>query len=202
MVMPSATVVLASASEVRRRLLEDAGVAIRVVPAHIDEAALRDGLIAEAAPHFAIAETLAELKAQQVARRAAGEIVIGADQILVCEDEVFEKPADVAGVGDHLRRLRGRPHRLLSAVCAVRDGDVLWHHNDAATLHMRQVSDAFIDAYVAAAGERACTSVGAYQLEGLGSQLFDRIEGDYFTILGLPLLPLLDFLRNNGILPR
>lgn len=202
MVMPSATVVLASASEVRRRLLEDAGVSIRVVPAHVDEAALRDGLIAEAAPHFAISETLAELKAQQVARRTPGEIVIGADQILVCEDAVFEKPEDAAGVGEHLRRLRGRPHRLLSAVCAVRDGDVLWHHNDAATLHMRDLSDAFIDAYVAAVGERARSSVGAYQLESVGSQLFSRIEGDYFTILGLPLLPLLDFLRNNGILIR
>ena len=135
-------------------------------------------------------------------RRYPGILVIGADQMLDCNGVWFDKPGDLDHAAAHLAALRGKEHSLLSAVCVVRDGVRLWHYNDIARLTMRSLTDAFIADYLADVGEDALSSVGAYQLEGRGIQLFARIDGDFFSILGLPLLPLLDFLRNNGVIPE
>ncbi len=193
-------VILASASPSRAHLLAAAGVPHRVVPANIDEAEVKRSLTSEGTPPTAIAETLAELKAQQVSRRYPEALVIGADQVLDRGGQLFDKPADLDHARAHLIALRGRRHTLMTSVCVVRDAAVVWHYNDQAHLDMRQLSDAFIEWYIERMGERICESVGAYKLEGLGAQLFSNIEGDFFTILGLPLLPLLDFLRNHGVI--
>lgn len=192
-------VVLASASPSRRWLLENAGLGFASEAAQIDEREVKAALAAEGADVDQVAETLAELKAQRIARHHPGSLIIGADQMLECNGVWFDKPADLDHAAAHLRALGGRTHELISAVCVVRDGARLWHYTDRARLTMRPLGDEFIAAYLAALGEAALTSVGAYQLEGLGAQLFSRVEGDYFTILGLPLLPLLDFLRNHGV---
>ena len=196
-------VVLASGSSVRTRLLTAAGVPHDIVPADIDEAEVRDRLLAENASHASIAEVLAELKAQRVAmdivRERSEAIVLGADQVLSCEGELFEKPVGLEGVREHLNRLMGKDHTLHTAVCAVRGGKAIWHHNSAARLRMRTLSAAFIDHYVETVGEAACRSVGAYEMEGMGPHLFSRIDGDFFDILGLPLLPVLEFLRKEKL---
>jgi len=194
-------VVLASASRARATLLRGAGVPILVDAAAIDEGEVKASLRAAKAAPSAIAETLAELKAQRIARRHAGSLVIGADQVLECDGILFDKPIDPTAARDQLLALRGRRHRLISAVVLVRDGQRLWHHADRADLRMRDFSESFLDRYLSAAGDAALSSVGAYQLEGVGAQLFAGVDGDYFTILGLPLLPLLDILRENGVLP-
>ncbi len=194
----SPALVLASASTSRRALLRNAGLLFETEAARIDEEEIKTALRAEGADSVQAAETLAELKAQRVSARHGGRLVIGADQILECDGCWFDKPSDRAQAASDLRALRSRTHALVSSACVVRDGQRLWHHSDHARLSMRPLSDAFIETYLAALGDAALTSVGAYQLEGLGAQLFSRVEGDFFTILGLPLLPLLDFLRNHG----
>ena len=194
--------VLASASAVRTRLLTNAGVPHLVDPAHVDEVSVRDTLLAEGADHSAIAETLGELKAQRISQKWPGEIVLGADQVLSCNGVLFEKPADLDRVRAHLKALMGKSHILHTSASVVRDGTVLWHQNASSTLHMRTLSDKFIDAYVETVGDAAFASVGAYELEGLGPQLFSRIDGDFFVILGLPMLPLMEFLRNNGVVKQ
>jgi len=196
------TIVLASASAVRTRLLRSAGVPHIVAPAHVDEAATRDGMLAENVDHAAIAAVLAEQKARKISPNHAGLTVLGADQVLSCEGVLFEKPADLEGVRAHLNALMGKEHTLYTGVCAVRDGEVIWRANTAAVMQMRRLSADFIDHYVAEVGEAACQSVGAYLLEGLGIQLFSRIDGDFFTILGLPMVPLLEFLRDNDVIER
>lgn len=194
--------ILASGSVSRRSLLENAGVAFEVEAAQVDEDEIKLALRAEGASAAQTAETLAELKAQRVSRRYPGVLVIGADQMLDCNAVWFDKPEDLDHAAGHLNALRGKDHQLLSAVCVMRDGVRLWHHNEVATLTMRNLSDAFIAEYLAAVGEDVLTSVGAYQLEGRGIQLFAQIKGDYFSILGLPLLPLLDFLRGHGVISK
>lgn len=193
--------ILASASKSRAQLLLAAGVPHRVIPANVDEGEVKRSLTGEGAPSFAIAETLAELKAQQISRRQREALVIGADQVLDCGGQLFDKPPDLDHARAHLMALRGRRHTLLTSVCVVRDGTVIWHHNEQAHLEMRDLSDTFIEWYIGQTSEQICDSVGAYKLEGLGAQLFARVDGDFFTILGLPLLPLLDVLRNHGVVP-
>ena len=195
-------VVLASASPSRRALLRNAGLQVACEAARIDEDEVKASLKAEGAAPERVAETLAELKAQRVSRRHAGALVIGADQMLDCNGIWFDKPTDLTHAAAHLRALSGREHRLISALCVVQDGTRLWHHIEDARLVVRPLSESSIADYLDAVGEAALTSVGAYQLEGPGAQLFSRIEGDYFTILGLPLLPLLDFLRHHKVVAR
>lgn len=192
--------VLASASAARRSLLEAAGVPFEVEKAAIDEDAVKMGFKAEQAPVEDVAVALAEIKARRVARRLADRLVIGADQMLACEGMWFDKPADLDHARAHLQALRGKTHELISAVVVVHQDNRLWHHVERARLTMRPVSDSFIDRYLEVMGDKALASVGAYQLEGIGAQLFDKVEGDYFTVLGLPLLPLLDYLRVRKVL--
>ncbi|MBS28199.1 MAG: hypothetical protein CL566_04635 [Alphaproteobacteria bacterium] len=194
-----ATLVLASGSSVRTRLLTAAGVPHQVEPANIDEGEVRDRLLAEDASHDVIAEVLAELKAQKVSERHPDAIVLGADQILSCNGDLFEKPAGLEGVRAHLNALSGKSHTLHTSVCAISAGDVIWHHNSGPKLRMRTFSDGFIDRYVEAAGLAVCETVGGYQMEGLGVHLFEEIEGDFYDILGLPMLPLLAFLRQQSM---
>ena len=195
----AASVVLASASAVRARLLAAAGIAFEQYPASVDEAEVKDALKGEGASALEAAETLAELKAQHVSRQNPGALVIGADQILECGGVWFDKPGDRAGAAVSLKALADRDHALLAGVCVVRDGMVLWHHGESASLRLRALDEDAIERYLDAAGPAALDSVGAYQLEGLGANLFERIDGDYFTILGLPLLPLLGFLRGHKV---
>lgn len=190
--------VLASASSARRRLLADVGVPVIIDPADVDEGAVKLELLGRGAGPGAVAMALAELKALTVAARHPGALVIGCDQVLAAGDRLFDKPADMAAARAHLLALRGRPHMLISAVAVACDGVILWRHDEAAHLSMRDFSDAFLDAYLAVAGPAVLGSVGAYALEGTGAQLFERIAGDHFTIQGLPLLALLDFLRGAG----
>lgn len=147
-----------------------------------------------------VAESLARFKAEEVSRRHLGALVIGSDQMLVCGDLWFDKPESRAGARAQLLALRGRTHELIAAVTVVQDGVDLWHHTARASLTMRSFSQDFLDRYLDCVGAKAFQSVGAYQIEGLGVQLFETIEGDAFTIMGMPLLPLLAFLRNRGAL--
>ncbi|MGE5517604.1 MAG: Maf family protein [Bacteroidota bacterium] len=191
-------IVLASGSATRRALLESAGVSFVVDTSPVDEQAVKDAMRVETDNPARVAEVLAELKATRVSARHSGAIVLGADQMLECERVWFDKPADRAAARAQLLALRDKTHRLVSSVVAVRDGQRLWQHSEAAKLTMRRFSDAFLDAYLDQAGDAVLSSVGAYQLEGLGAQLFMAVDGDHFTILGLPLLAVLDFLRENG----
>ncbi len=200
--MTAPTLVLASTSRARMRLLQAAGVPVTAQAPGLDEAELKRSLRAAGAQPAQAAETLAEMKAERVSRRRPGEIVLGADQLLVCDGTWFDKPAGLDEAAAQLRALRGRCHELVTSVVAVRDGARLWHATDRARLTMRPFSDEFLRAYLDRAGAAVLDSVGGYQLEGLGAQLFTRIEGDHFTIQGLPLLPVLDFLRAQGVVPE
>lgn len=195
-------VVLASGSAARRQMLSAAGLAFSVEVADVDEAAMRAALAAEhgddIVPPEDVAGILAAAKAEAVSLRNPGALVIGADQVLAFRGQVFAKPADVAAAREQLATLRGASHQLLSAVTIARDGESIFATVDTAELAMREFSDAFLDAYLAAAGADVLVSVGAYQIEGLGLQLFERIDGDFYTILGMPLLPLLAELRRRG----
>jgi len=191
--------ILASRSDARARMLREVGLAVEVVPAAVDEAAVKVGLRAEAAPARDVADMLAELKAQRVAGRRPDRLVLGADQVLVLDDRILDKPADRAEARAQLQALRGQRHELLSAAVICEAGAPVWRHVGRARLTMRPFSDAFLDAYLESEGELVLASVGAYRIEGRGAQLFSRVEGDHFTIMGLPLLELLGFLRTRGI---
>jgi septum formation protein len=188
--------VLASKSDIRGKILAAAGLRFGIRPAQIDERAMeaKAGVVDAAAA----ARLLARAKADSVAATQAGHLVLGCDQTLARGTERFTKPANRAEASQQLRALRGRTHALHSALALVRDGTVLFEMVDTARLTMRDFSDRFLDDYLDMAGDAALSSVGGYQLEGIGIHLFERVEGDYFTILGLPLLPLLAYLRKNG----
>lgn len=197
---PSPRVVLASASAARRALLDAAGLRFEARPAAVDEAAIKEAARAEGIAPADAAIMLAEAKAERIARRDPDALVIGCDQLLVCEGRWFDKPADVAAARAQLLALRGRRHELVTAVVCHRHGGRIWQHVAVPRLVMREFSDAFLDAYLAAEGERVTASVGAYRLEGPGVQLFASVQGEHAAILGLPLLPLLGFLRQHGVL--
>jgi septum formation protein len=196
----SDSLVLASRSAARRTLLQAAGIPIELCPADIDERGV------EAQAHLqdpaAVATVLAREKAAFVAKLHPGRLVLGADQTLALGAERFSKPADRVAARDQIKALAGRTHELHAALAFVQDDAVLFAHVETARLTMRSFTDEFLDRYLDAVGDAALTSVGGYQLEGLGVQLFERIEGDYFTILGLPLLRALDFLRRHGCLAQ
>jgi septum formation protein len=193
--------ILASASASRRRVLEAAGLEFEVDPPRLDEEAAKASLRAEGLPPRAQADALAELKALSISRRRPG-FVLGADQMLSLDGEAFDKAADRAEARAQLQRLSGRTHELMSALVIARDGAPIWRHVETPRLAMRDFSDVFIDAYLDRIGEGALASVGCYQLEGLGAQLFSRVDGDFFAVLGMPLLPLLAFLREHGLAPK
>jgi septum formation protein len=193
-------IILASASKSRANLLRAAGVAFDIVPAHADEGAVKHAMKAKGASVADCAEALAEVKAKHVSAGHPAALIIGADQMLECDGAWFDKPADMNGARGHLQKLRGKTHVLPTAVCVVQNGTRLWHHVAFPRLTMRDFSDAFMEDYLKAAGPAVTSSVGAYQLEGPGAQLFSRIEGDFFTILGLQLLELLTFLREQKAL--
>jgi septum formation protein len=195
--------ILASASPARARLLAAAGLAFEQRPATVDEEAVRAALQAEQIRPLEAATVLAELKAQRVAQEVPPDaIVLGADQILACAGRWFAKPADLGAAQAQLEALAGRAHELATAVVGFRGGVRIWHSAAQARLWLRPCSAAFLDQYLAAVGAQALTSVGAYQLEGPGAQLFARVEGDHFAIQGLPLLEVLEFLREQGLLAR
>lgn len=194
-------VILASKSAARRAVLTGAGVAFEPLVAGVDEDAVKASLLAEGATPREIAEALAELKAIRVSRGRI-ELVVGADQTLEFEGRLYDKAESLEEARSRLQALRGRPHQLHSAVVVAKEGTPIWREVVTATLTMRDFSDAFLDDYLWREGEQALGSVGCYRLEDLGAQLFSKIEGDYFAILGLPLLGLLELLRNHGVLER
>jgi septum formation protein len=188
--------VLASKSEIRHAILRDAGVPVEIVPADIDERAVEQR--ADVRHAGEIAALLAREKARAIAAGRSGRLVLGADQTLAVGERRFSKPVDRAAAREQLKVLRGRTHELHTAVALSRDGTMLFEHREVARLTMRAFSDDFLDAYLDAVGQAVTASVGGYQLEKAGIQLFERIEGDHFVILGLPLLSLLQYFRREG----
>ncbi|MDF2368758.1 Maf family protein [Sneathiella sp.] len=197
--MTETELVLASQSLSRARILERAGLEFHILPANVDEDEVKHAMRGAGAPASDTAVALAELKASRVSRQIPEGFVIGADQILDCNNIWFDKPVDMDHARAHLLSLRGKTHRLANAVCVAKGGAVLWRHVDEARLTMRHFDEAFLENYLVSAGEDILTSVGAYQLERLGAHLFAKVEGDFFSILGLPLLPLLDYLRGHKV---
>src|SRR5262245_3170144 len=191
-------IILASASPFRRKLLENAGIDFVAIAASIDERAVEAPLEGSGASPEDVGLVLAEAKALNVSSNNSDAIVIGSDQTLSLDDTIFHKPVDMEGARRHLLKLSGETHHLNSAVVLARNGETLWRHVSVARLTMRTLEPAFIGRYLARVGDKALSSVGGYQIEGEGIQLFEEIEGDYFTIVGLPLLPLLAALREQG----
>lgn len=195
----SSLLILASGSAVRATLLRQAGLAFEAQNSRVDEDFTKERFANSDTDALAI--KLAEAKAVVVSAERPNAFVIGADQILSCESKRYDKPRDMREARTNLAMFRGRPHRLHSAIVLAKSGAIVWRYSDHADLTMRNFSDAFLDRYLAEVGDKVLTSVGCYQLEGPGIQLFEKIEGDYFTILGMPLLPLLAELRQRQVVP-
>ncbi len=194
--------IVASASKARAELLRAAGVDFVVKPANIDEATITASMLGENAPPRDIADALADMKARRVASRSLGNLVLGVDQVLFCSGKLVDKAADLNEVAETLRFLRGKQHELFSAAVVYENNTPVWRHVGRVQLHMRDFTESFLQGYIERNGEALLASVGCYQLEGEGAQLFSRIDGDYFTVLGMPLLAVLGFLRTRGILPE
>lgn len=193
----SLLIILASGSQIRRDILTDAGIDFTVKTARVDESAIKQAMLIENAKSRDIADTLAEAKAVKVSHKTPG-LVIGADQIMVMDGQVFDKPVDMAEAKSRLKTMRNKTHNLIGAVVICENGIPVWRHMAKTVLTMRDFSDAFLDNYLKAEGEGILTSVGAYKFESRGAQLFSHVEGDFFSILGLSLLPVLDYLRTRG----
>lgn len=198
--MEDAPVMLASTSPFRRQLLENAGLEIEAVAPQIDERAVEEPLQGSGMNPEDIAMILAEAKATEVSERYPDRWVIGGDQTLSLDEQLFHKPADMEGARRHLLALSGRTHQLNSAVVLARNGEALWRHISIARMTMRKLDPGFIGRHLSSVGASALSSVGAYQIEGKGIQLFEKIDGDYFTIVGMPLLPLLAELRRLKVI--
>ena len=205
--LPTGDFVLASASATRAKLLEDAGLGFCQYPVSIDEGTIRAAAIAEAIPAQDIAVTLAEMKAALAVQRLNAEhlapptYVVGCDQILVCDDIVYNKPKDIVAAKSQLLALSGKTHQLLTAVVLFQHGKRIWHHLSVADMTMRQFDNDFIDFYLEQVGVAAFFSPGCYQIESIGAQLFSQIKGCYYGILGVPLLELMAILREHGLSP-
>lgn len=193
-------IILASGSTIRAEMLRTAGVSFRVDVPRVDEETILRALESEGAKPADIADTLAEYKARRIADKNPSALVIAADQVLACNGQIYAKPRDMAEARDHLNALKGQGHQLLSAVVIYEDAKPVWRHVGRAQLAMWDFSDAFLDDYLQKAGDQILNCVGCYQLESHGVTLFSRVQGDYFTILGLPLLEVLGFLRTRGAL--
>jgi len=194
------TLILASASNVRARLLREAGVQFGVRPPDLDEDEEKSTLRQQGVPHKDFAAALAEAKALNVSAAIPQALVLGCDQTLLCADRLFDKPRDTAEARENLAFLRGKTHQLICGAVLAENGKPVWRHVERADLTMRAFSDVFLDAYIKNEGSLILSSVGCYQLEGRGAQLFETVKGDYFTVLGLPLIPLLAVLRERGLL--
>ncbi len=194
--------VLASGSQTRRAMLKNAGLDFIADASDVDEDSIKKISKAEGASILATAEALALAKAKKISAERKGMLVLGCDQMLECEGHWLDKAGDVKIARSQLNLLSGKKHQLISAAVLLRDGKAVWQKTEIATLHMRTLSPDFINAYIAQMGERLLGSVGCYALEGLGSQLFEKVEGDHFVVLGLPLMAFLEALREQGILLR
>ena len=190
-------IILASGSKIRQQILSDAGIKFDVFTKPIDEKSIKLSMLAQGAPLKDIADALAEAKSMRVSSQCAG-LVIGADQIMVMDNQLFDKPSSMNEARERLMMMRGKTHFLIGAVVICEGGTPVWRHLAKTKLEMRDFSDAFLEEYLKAEGEQLLQSVGAYRFEGRGSQLFSSVEGDFFSILGLSLLPVLNFLRNRG----
>lgn len=194
----SARLILASGSAIRRQILDGAGLDYEIITRPVDEAAIKEAMLAENARLRDIADALAEAKAMRVSRQEAG-LVIGADQIMVMDNTLFDKPNSLDDARERLISMRGKKHELIGAVVICENGAPVWRHMCKTKLWVRDFSDAFLDWYIKTEGQALMKSVGAYRFEGPGSQLFEKVEGDFFAILGLDLLPVLDYLRTRGV---
>ena len=190
-------IILASGSAIRRQILDGAGIDFEVIVKPVDEGAIKTAMLADGYKPRDIADALAEAKARRVSQMETG-FVIGADQIMVMDGQIFDKPVDLEDARQRLVNMRGKTHYLVGGVVVCENGQPVWRHASQTKLTMRDFSDDFLDQYLADEAEFVCKSVGAYRFEGPGAQLFSHVDGDFFSILGLSLLPLLDFLRMRG----
>ena len=192
-------IILASGSAIRRQILDDAGLEYEVIVKPVDEAAIKQAMLSEGARIRDIADALAEAKSRKVSQNEPG-LVIGADQIMEMDGQLFDKPVSLEEVRQRLLSMRNKDHRLIGAVVICENGQPVWRHMSKTVLSVRNFSEEFLDDYIEAEGEALTKSVGAYRFEGRGAQLFSKVEGDFFSILGLSLLPVLDYLRERGAL--
>jgi septum formation protein len=195
-----ASLILASGSATRADILRDAGLVFKIERPTVDESAIRRSMIASKVAVESGAARLADLKALEISAKYPTALVVGADQILECGGAWFEKPCNIGQARKQLEQLSGEQHRLISSVAVALNNTVIWRHTDQAVLNMRPLSEGFLAAYLEIMGDRLFSSVGGYQIESLGAQVFDSVVGDHYTILGLPLLPLLGFLREKDVL--